>query len=41
MGVQYSRISPTHAMQANPHEHERGLVEVKGIAVWILNFWLT
>ena len=31
------RNSPTHAMEALRHEHERDLVEVKGIAVWILN----
>ena len=31
------RSSPTHAMEALRHEHERDLVEVKGIAVWILN----
>ena len=31
------RSSPTHAMEALCHEHERDLVEVKGIAVWILN----
>ena len=31
------RISPTHAMEALRHEHERDLVEVKGIAVRILN----
>ena len=31
------RSSPTHAMEALRHEHESDLVEVKGIAVWILN----
>ena len=31
------RSSPTHAMEALRHEHERDHVEVKGIAVWILN----
>ena len=31
------RSSPTHAMEALRHEHERDLVEVKGIAVWDLN----
>ena len=35
--VQYSRSSPARAMEALRHEHEYGLVEVKGIAVWILN----
>ena len=43
MGVQYSRSSPARAVEALRHEHECGLVEVKGIAVWIngLMFWLT
>ena len=36
-GVRYSRSSPARAMEALRHEHECGLVEVKGIAVWILN----
>ena len=31
------RSLPTHAMETLRQEHERDLVEVKGIAVWILN----
>ena len=37
MGVQYSCNSPTRVIEALRHEHECGFVEVKGIAVWILN----
>ena len=31
------RLPPFHRMEALRHEHERDLVEMKGIAVWILN----
>ena len=37
VGVHYSHNSPTRAMEALRHEHECGLVEVKGNAVRILN----
>ena len=35
--MQYSRSSPTRAMEAIRHEHECGRLEVKRTAVWILN----
>ena len=31
------RSSPTHAIEALRHEHDHDLLELKGIAVWILN----